>query len=101
MEPSCKQVFLDRFQALSSAEAPVGYPNKNSNDRKAEGARGAMGRGKKPRSLSLLFPSPLARFLFLSPQPPYQTNRPLWRREFPRNTKIFLKRRKENRIKTF
>ena len=39
--------------ALSSAEAPAGDPNKNSNNPKIESARGTMGRGKK-REASLL-----------------------------------------------
>ena len=35
------------------------------------------------RVLSSLFPLPIVlRFPFLSPQPPYNTKRPLWRREF-------------------
>ena len=41
-----------------------------------------MGKGKRRESLlSFPFPSLPARFLFLSPQPPYDTKRPLWRRE--------------------
>ena len=41
-----------------------------------------MGKGKRRESLlSFSFPSLSARFLFLSPQPPYDTKRPLWRRE--------------------
>ena len=50
-------------EPLFSAEAPAGYPNKNSNNRKIESARGMMG---------CLFP-------FL--QPPYDIKRPLRRRE--------------------
>ena len=65
---------------LSSAEAPAGFPNKNSNNRKIESARGTMGRGKR-RERSFPFPSCPARSLFLSPQPPYYTKRPLRKRE--------------------
>ena len=36
---------------LSSAEAPAGYPNKNSNNRKIESARGTIGRGKRREPL--------------------------------------------------
>ena len=43
-------------KALSSAEAPARHPNKNSNNRQIESARGTMGRGKR-REL-LLFPLP-------------------------------------------
>ena len=64
---------------------PTGYPNKNSNNRKIESARGTMGRGKRREPLlSLLtfhFPS-CPGSLFLSPQPPYNTKRPLRRRGF-------------------
>ena len=67
---------------LSSAAAPAGYPNKNSNNRKNRKRVGAMGRGEK-RERSFLFPSCPARSLFISPQPPYYTKRPLWRREPP------------------
>ena len=67
---------------LSSAEAPAGFPNKNSNNRKIESARGTMGRGKR-RERSFPFPSCPARSLFLSPQPPYNKKRPLRRREPP------------------
>ena len=51
--------------ALSSPEAPAGYPNKNSSNGKIEGARGTMGRGKRRE------PPPshtAARSLFLSRQ---------------------------------
>ena len=75
---------------LFFAEAPAGYPNKNSNNRKTESARGTMGRGKRRESLpynafkmapnfffflsfffffSFPFPSSPARFLFSSLQP--------------------------------
>ena len=50
--------------ALSSAEAPAGYPNKNSNKGKTRGARGTIGRGKRRE------PSPshtAARSLFFLP----------------------------------
>ena len=48
-----------------------------------ESARGAMGRGKRRKAsvLSSPFPSHLGRALFLSPQPPHNTKRPLRRRE--------------------
>ena len=72
---------------LSSAEAPAGYPNKNSNNRKLESARGTMGRGKRREPLPYnafkmapdfrgrlelgFFPLPIVppRFLFPSIQP--------------------------------
>ena len=72
---------------LSSAEAPAGYPNQNSNNRKIESARGTIGIGKRRESLPYnafkmapdfrrrvelgFFPFPLspARFLFPSLQP--------------------------------
>ena len=64
---------------------PVGYPNKNSNNRKVKSARGMMGRGKR-REL-FLFPlchrSPRAFFFPLS-SPPYDTKMPLRRRELER-----------------
>ena len=48
-------------------------------------ARGTMGRGKRrepgPRFISFPFPSSPKRFLFPSPQPSYDTKRPLRRRE--------------------
>ena len=63
---------------------PTGYPNKNSNNRKIDSAQVTMGRGKRREPLlSLLtfhFPS-CPGSLFLSPQPPYNTKRPLRRRE--------------------
>ena len=36
---------------LSSAEAPAGYPNKNSNYRKIKSARGTIGRGTRREPL--------------------------------------------------
>ena len=67
---------------LSSAEAPAGYPHQNKIIEKIESARGTMGRGKRRASLlSSPFPSCPARSLFLSPQPPHNTKRPLRRRE--------------------
>ena len=72
---------------LSSAEAPAGYPNKNSNNRKIESARGTIGRGKRWKPLPYNafkmasdfrgrlelgfspFPLSPARFLFPSLQP--------------------------------
>ena len=53
--------------SLSGAEAPAGYPDKNSNKRKNTKRAG--------------IPSFLACFLLLSPQPPYKTKRPLRKRE--------------------
>ena len=58
---------------LSSAEAPAGYPNKNSNNGKIESPRGTMGRGKRREPLfsrCFPFPSCPARFLFVSPSFP-------------------------------
>ena len=53
---------------------------------KRQGARGMIGRGKRQEKLLLLSPLPIvphARF-YLSSQYPYDTNRPLRRREgFP------------------
>ena len=87
---------------LFFAEAPAGYPNKNSNNRKTESARGTMGRGKRRESLpynafkmapnfffflsfsSSLSPShrpPRALFFPLS-SPLYDTKRPLQRIEY-------------------
>ena len=43
--------------ALSFAEAPVGYPNKNSNNRKIERARGRWEEGKGLRAFFFLSPS--------------------------------------------
>ena len=40
-----------------------------------------MGRGKRPLILSFPFPSSYARFLFFSPQPSFETKRPLRTRE--------------------
>ena len=53
---------------LSSAEAPAGYPYKNSNNRKKERARGTMGRRKRLGPVLSLSPShraPRALFFFL------------------------------------
>ena len=51
------------------------YLNKNSNNGKIESARGDDGK----RAKAFFFPSSPARRLFLSPQPPYNTKRPLRR----------------------
>ena len=50
------KAFARENEPLFSAEAPVGYPNKNSNFRKVESARGTVGRGK---TSLLLFPLPI------------------------------------------
>ena len=69
------------LHSLSSAEAPAGYPYKNSNNRKTDSAPGTMGRGKRrePEAslFSFPFPSCPAHSLFLSPHPPHYTKRPL------------------------
>ena len=59
---------------LSSTEAPAGYPNKNSNNRKIKSARGT--------TLFPLSPShrPPRTFFFHLSSPPYDTKRPLQRR---------------------
>ena len=78
-------LFHDETNALSSAEAPAGYPYNNSNNRKKQKARGERREEGKGGSslLSFSFPSCPARCLFLSPQPPHDTKRPLRRREKP------------------
>ena len=73
-------------KSLSFAEAPAGYPYyiyKNSNNRKNRKRAGDDGKREKAGAslLSFPFPSCLARSLFLSPQPPHNTKRPLGRRE--------------------
>jgi len=64
---------------LSSAKVPAGYPNNQT----VESAQGTMGRGKRQelRFISFPFPSCHECFLFLCPQPPYETKRSLHRRE--------------------
>ena len=76
------------FSPLSSAEAPAGYPNNDSNNRKTESARRTMGRRKRRESLlpSSSFPSRPARFLFLSPRPHYDTKESLSKGVFERRT---------------
>ena len=76
------------FSPLSSAEAPAGYPNNDSNNRKTESARRTMGRRKRRESLLLSspFPSCAERFLFLSPRPPYDTKESLSKGVFERRT---------------
>ena len=65
---------------LSSAEAPAGYPYKNSNNRKNRKRSGDDGKREKVCSL------------FLSPQPPHNTTRPLGRRELPsRESRVPIK----------
>ena len=44
---------------LPPAEAPAGYPNKNSNNKKIESARGTMGRGKGLRAFFFFLPASL------------------------------------------
>ena len=58
---------------LSSAEAPTGYPNKNSNNESAQGTR-EEGKGGKRRlySLSPSHRAPRAFFFFLSSLPTTQ-----------------------------
>ena len=56
---------------------PLGIPIKIAIIQKIESARGTMGSGKR-REGSFPFPSCPARCIFLSPQPPYNTKRPLW-----------------------
>ena len=59
------------FSLLSFAEAPTGYPNKNSNYRKNRKRTRHGGKKKKASFfLSFPFPSRPERFLFLSSQPP-------------------------------
>lgn len=41
------------------AEALAGYPNKNSNNKKIESARGTMGRGKGLRAFFFFLPASL------------------------------------------
>ena len=44
---------------LPPEEAPAGYPNKNSNNKKIESARGTMGRGKGLRAFFFFLPASL------------------------------------------
>ena len=80
---SCNFSYLWACWALSSAEAPAGYPYKNSNNRKNRKRAGNDGKKEKAAAslLSFPFPSFPARSLFLSPQPSHNTKRPLWKRE--------------------
>ena len=73
-------------KSLSSAEALAGYPYyiyKNSNNGKNRKRARDDGKREKAGASLLSFPFPwcLARSLFLSPQPPHNTKRPLGRRE--------------------
>ena len=61
---------------------PLGIPIKIAIIEKIESAQGTMGRGKSP--------PPRPRFLFLSPQPPYNTKRPLPRRRGANNSQHFF-----------
>ena len=74
------------FSLRSPPPIPAGYPNKDSNNRKIESARGTKGRRKRQESLLLSspFPSCPARFLFLSPWPPYGTKESLSKGVFER-----------------
>ena len=58
---------------------PLGIPIKIAITEKIESARGMMGRGKRRELLLFSFPFPScpARSLFLSPQPPRNTKRPM------------------------
>ena len=74
---------LNGVVALSSAEAPARYPYKISNNRKNRKRAGEDGKRDKAGTSLLSFPflpCP-ARSLFLSPQPPHNTKRPLRRTE--------------------
>ena len=62
--------------ALSSADAPARYLNKNSNNRKIGSPRGTMGRGKRREplfSLSPSHPAPRALYFFLPSLPTTQS----------------------------
>ena len=62
------------LHSLSSAEAPAGYPYKNSNNRKNRKRAGHDGKREKASLLSSPFPSCPARSpRALSPQPPHNT----------------------------
>ena len=65
-----------QVSALSAPQRlPLSIRIKIAIIKKIESARGTMGRGPSP------FPPCPARSLFLSPQPPYNTKRPLRRRQ--------------------
>ena len=67
------KAFTRENEPLFSVEAPAGYPNKNSNNRKIESARGTMGRGKNlASSLSPSHCSPRAFFFLFSSLPTIQ-----------------------------
>ena len=83
-------------KSLSSAQALAGYPYyiyRNSNNRKNRKRTGDDGKREKAGAslLSFPFPSCLARSVFLSPQPPHNTKKPLGRRE-ALNPKILVLR---------
>ena len=80
----------DAYPILSPPQILRLYPNKNRekycNNRKIESARGTMGREKRREPTSLpLFPLPIVprALIFPSSQSPYDTKRPLRRREYP------------------
>ena len=64
-------VLLLLYVTLSSAEAPAGYPHQNINNRKNRKRAGDDGNRETCPE----------RSLFLSPQPPHNTKRPLRRGE--------------------
>ena len=70
--------------AQSSPEAPAGYPQ--SKYSKRAGGRWEEGKGGKRMGKGLSSPSPFPivprALFFLSPHPPYDTKRPLGRREW-------------------
>ena len=72
-------------KSLSSAEAPAGYPYyiyKNCNNGKNRKRARDDGKREKAGASLLSFPSHRAsRAVFLSPQPPHNTKKPLGRRE--------------------
>ena len=68
-----------RIMALSSAEAPASYPNKNSNNRKNSKREGDDGKREK----ASLFPLPIVPRALSFPfsQPPCDVKRPVQRKE--------------------
>ena len=58
------KAFARENEPLFSAEVPAGYPNKNSNNRKIESARGTMGRGKNLASAPSPSHCPARAFFF-------------------------------------
>ena len=67
------KAFARENEPVFSAEAPAGYPNKNSNNQKIESARGTMGGGKNlASSLSPSHCPPRAFFFLFSSLPTLQ-----------------------------